>query len=66
MCFCCRGSQYNLPHGHSGVAYLLFLWAYVATDAAICGAFLSWDLCFVDEEACVGSLYVPDALEQTA
>ena len=43
--------------------YLLFLWAYVATDVAICDAFVSWDLCFVDEKTCVGTFYVSDSLE---
>jgi hypothetical protein len=42
------------------------LWAYVATDAAICGAFVSWDLCFLDEEAHVGTFDVSDALEKAA
>ncbi len=51
------------PHGHSGAVYLLFLWAYVATDATIYGTFVLWDLCFADEEARVGAFDVSDALE---
>ena len=56
-------SMRSPPPGHSGAVCLLFLWVCVATDATICGTFVSWDLCFADEEACVGAFDVSDALE---
>ena len=66
MCSCSREADAIPLNGHSGGVYVLFLWAYVATDVAICGAFVSQYLCFVDEETCVGSLDVPDSLEKTS
>ncbi len=32
------------PNGESGVMDLIFLWAYVATDVAVCWAFVFWNL----------------------
>jgi hypothetical protein len=52
-------------NGEPNAMFLLFLWSVIAANAAVGGAFVSWNVWLGDENACVGDGDISDTLEES-